>query len=62
MSLLWGVKPILMKSVNSIEEMISYAKVLAQKYAKVKKKENIVIVCGTPKKVGCTNLIKIEQI
>lgn len=62
MSLLWGVKPILMKSVDSIEEMIQYAKVLAQKYAKVKKKENIVIVCGTPKKVGCTNLIKIEQI
>ncbi|MBR1988239.1 MAG: pyruvate kinase [Clostridia bacterium] len=62
MSLLWGVKPILMKSVDSIEDMIAYAKVLAQKYAKVKKKENIVIVCGTPKKVGCTNLIKIEQI
>ncbi len=62
LELRWGVKPILTKEYNTIDEMFNIATDIAKKNKIAKANDAIVITCGQPKKPGGTNLIKIEKI
>ena len=60
--LFWGVRPILTPIYNSTDEMFKIADTIVKKQGVAKPGDNIVITCGTPKKNGQTNLIKIEEV
>ena len=62
MELRWGVKPVLTSEYNTTDEMFKISNDLVKKHGIAKVGETIVITCGTPKKQGGTNLIKIEKI
>jgi len=62
MELKWGVKPILTKEFNTTDEMFNISNELVKKYKIAKANDTIIITCGTPKKNGGTNLIKVAKI
>jgi len=62
MELRWGVKPILTKEYNSTDEMFEISNDIVKKLKLAKQKDKIIITCGTPKKNGGTNLIKIIEV
>ena len=62
MELRWGVKPVLTKEYNSTDELFEIATEIVKKHKLAKSKDMIVVTCGTPKKNGGTNLIKIVKI
>jgi pyruvate kinase len=62
MELRWGVKPVLTKEYNTTDEMFEIANEIVKNNKLAKVNETIVITCGTPKKNGATNLIKIAKI
>lgn len=62
MELRWGVKPLLTSEFNTIDEMFEIANELVKKNKIAKVNDAVVITCGTPKKRGGTNLIKIAQV
>lgn len=62
MELKWGVKPLLTNEYNTTDEMFEISNDIAKKNKIAKVNDAIVITCGTPKKNGGTNLIKIAKI
>lgn len=62
LELLWGVSPVITPEYNKIDEMFTIANALVKDNKIAKAKDTIVITCGTPKKNGCTNLIKIAEV
>ncbi len=62
LELCWGIKPVLSKVYNSTDEMFKIANNLVKKLNLAKSNDSIVITCGTPKELGCTNLLKIETL
>lgn len=62
MELRWGVKPVLTKEYNSTDEMFDLAGNIVKLNKIAKANDAIVITCGTPKKNGGTNLIKVAQV
>ena len=62
MELRWGVKPVLTNEYNSTDEMFEISNEIVKKNNIAKVNDTIVITCGTPKKNGGTNLIKISKI
>ncbi len=62
LELRWGVKPILTKEYNSVDEMFALANDIVKENNLAKVNDTVVITCGTPKKQGGTNLIKIAKI
>ncbi|MBQ8615208.1 MAG: pyruvate kinase [Clostridia bacterium] len=62
MELRWGVKPVLTKEYNSTDEMFKISSDIVKKLKLAKTGDAIVITCGTPKKNGGTNLIKIDEV
>lgn len=59
LDLLWGVKPVLTPVYNTTDEMFKIAIDIAKKNKIASAGDNILVTCGTPKKNGGTNLIKI---
>lgn len=62
MELRWGVKPVLTSEYNSTDEMFEIASNIVKNHKLAKAKDMIIVTCGTPKKNGGTNLIKIVEI
>ena len=62
MELRWGVKPVLTKEYNSTDEMFKISTDIVKNAKLAKNGDAIIITCGTPKKNGGTNLIKIEEV
>ena len=62
LELRWGVKPMLTREYNSVDEMFDIAVDIAKKNKLAKTNDTVVITCGQPKTSGGTNLIKIEKI
>ncbi len=62
MELKWGVKPVLTDEYNSIDEMFNISNDLVKKHNIAKTNDMVVITCGTPKKNGGTNIMKIAKI
>lgn len=62
MELKWGVKPVLTNEFNSVDEMFNISNDLVKKHKIAKVNDTIIITCGTPKKNGGTNLIKVAKI
>ncbi len=62
LELLWGVCPVVTPEYNTTDEMFDIANKLVREKKVAKLKDNIVITCGTPKKNGGTNLIKITNV
>lgn len=62
MSLYWGVRPILMPKVNSVDELLDSAERLALKYGVIKKGDTIVITSGAhAKESNVTSLVEVRQ-
>ena len=62
LELSWGVIPVLTSEYNSTDEMFKITNEIVKKKKFAKPKDTIVITCGTPKRNGCTNLIKIDTV
>lgn len=62
LELSWGVLPVLTPVYNSTDEMFSIANSFVKNLNLAHVSDLIVIICGTPKQPGCTNLIKIEYV
>ena len=62
LELCWGVMPVLSKVYTSTDEMFKIANNLVKKLELAKPNDSIVITCGTPNKLGSTNLLKIETL
>lgn len=62
MQLLWGVTPMLTPIFNTTDEMFEIANNLVKANSIAKKNDLIIVTCGTPKKTGCTNLMKIIKV
>jgi len=63
LTLVWGVKCIVQKDANNLEEMIKMTKAYSKRERIVKKGEKMVITAGLPlKKPGTTNLIRVVEI
>lgn len=63
MSLMWGVKPLLMEEKTSSDELFEEALVVAEHTGMVNKGELVVITSGLPVGVtGTTNMIKVDVI
>ncbi len=62
MELRWGVKPVLTREYNTTDEMFNLSGEIVKNLKLAKVNDAIVITCGTPKKNGGTNLIKIAKI
>jgi len=63
LTLVWGVKCIVQKDANNLEEMIKMTKAYSKRERIVKKGEKMVITAGLPlKKPGTTNLIRVIKI
>ena len=63
LTLVWGVKCIVQKDANNLEEMIKMTKAYSKKEKIIKKDEKMVITAGLPlKKLGTTNLIRVIKI
>ena len=63
LTLVWGVKCIVQKDANNLEEMIKMTKAYSKREKIIKKGEKIVITAGLPlKKLGTTNLIRVIKL
>ena len=63
LTLVWGVKCIVQKDANNLEEMIKMTKAYSKREKIVKKGEKMVITAGLPlKKLGTTNLIRVIKL
>ena len=62
LALSWGVKPVLTPVYNSTDEMFEIANKLVKDMHLAKPNDIIAITCGTPKKPGKTNLIKLSSV
>ena len=63
LTLAWGVKCIVQKDANNLEEMIKMTKAYSKREKIIKKGEKIVITAGLPlKKLGTTNLIRVIKL
>ena len=63
LTLVWGVKCIVQKDANNLEEMIKMTKEYSKREKITKKGEKIVITAGLPlKKLGTTNLIRVIKL
>ena len=63
LTLVWGVKCIVQKDANNLEEMIKMTKAYSKREKIIKKGEKMVITAGLPlKKLGTTNLIRVIKI
>lgn len=59
LEMLWGVIPKKIPIYTTTDDMFKIAKKVAKEFGFDKNEDKIVVTCGTPKKVGGTNLIKI---
>ena len=63
LTLVWGVKCIVQKDANNLEEMIKLTKAYSKKEKIIKIGEKMVITAGLPlKKLGTTNLIRVIKV
>ena len=63
LTLVWGVKCIVQKDANNLEEMIKMTKAYSKREKIIKKGEKMVITAGLPlKKLGTTNLIRVIKV
>ena len=63
LTLVWGVKCIVQKDANNLEEMIKMTKAYSKREKIIKKGEKMVNTAGLPlKKLGTTNLIRVIKI
>ena len=63
LALNYGVYPILIDDLKSLDSIIEKSKKIAQEFLNLKEKDNIVITGGYPfKKVKNTNFMKLEEI
>jgi len=62
LALSWGVLPVLTPVYNSTDEMFEIANKLVKDMHLAKPGDIITITCGTPKKPGKTNLIKLSTV
>ena len=63
LTLVWGVKCIVQKDANNLEEMIKMTKAYSKREKIIKKGEKMVITAGLPlKKLGTTNLIRVIKL
>jgi len=63
LTLVWGVKCIVQKDANNLEEMIKMTKAYSKKEKIIKIGEKMVITAGLPlKKLGTTNLIRVIKV
>ncbi len=63
LTLVWGVKCIVQKDANNLEEMIKMTKAFSKKQKIIKLGEKMVITAGLPlKKLGTTNLIRVIKV
>ncbi|MBQ9795761.1 MAG: hypothetical protein IJW36_02210 [Clostridia bacterium] len=62
LELRWGVKPVLTSEYSTTDEMFNLSNKIVKDNKLAKLNDTIVITCGTPKKAGATNLIKVEVI
>ena len=63
LTLVWGVKCIVQKDANNLEEMIKMTKKYSKKEKIIKVGEKMVVTAGLPlKKLGTTNLIRVIKI
>lgn len=62
LDLLWGVHPILTPVYNTTDEMFKLANDIVKENKIASVGDKVLVTCGTPKKYGGTNLIKIINI
>ena len=63
LTLVWGVKCIVQKDANNLEQMIEMTKLFTKKERITKRGQKIVITAGLPlKKLGTTNLIRVVKV
>ena len=62
MELRWGVLPVLTNEYDTIDEMFNISRNIIKDLKLANKKDSYIVTCGTPKKIGGTNLLKIETI
>lgn len=62
LALSWGVLPVLTPVYNTVDEMLEIANQLVKDMHLAKPGDTITITCGTPKKPGKTNLIKLATV
>ncbi len=63
LTLVWGVKCIVQRDANNLEEMIKMTKSFSKKEKLIKVGEKMVITAGLPlKKLGTTNLIRVLKV
>jgi len=63
LTLVWGVKCLVQKDANNLEEMIKMTKAYSKREKIIKKGEKMVITAGLPlKKLGTTNLIRVIKL
>jgi len=63
LTLVWGVKCIVQKDANNLDEMIKMTKSYSKKKKIIKIGEKMVITAGLPlKKLGTTNLIRVVKV
>ncbi len=63
LALSFGVYPILIDKLNSLDAIIEKSKILAKNILLLKEKDNIILTGGYPfKKVKHTNFMKIEEL
>ena len=63
LTLVWGVKCIVQKDANNLEQMIKMTKAYSKKEKIIKIGEKMVITAGLPlKKLGTTNLIRVIKV
>jgi len=62
LDLLWGVHPILTPVYNTTDEMFKIANDIVKENKIANVGDKVLVTCGTPKKYGGTNLIKIINV
>lgn len=62
LDLLWGVHPIITPVYNTTDEMFKIANDIVKVHKIANVGDKVLVTCGTPKKYGGTNLIKIINI
>jgi pyruvate kinase len=59
----WGVSPILIENLNSVDELLEFAPTYLKKHKLAKTGDIVVITAGVPVgKAGMTNMIKVVEI
>ena len=63
LTLVWGVKCIVQRDANNLEEMIKMTKLYSKRERIIKLGEKMVVTAGLPlKKLGTTNLIRVVKV